>query len=142
MYHAFASVLNLQLVRANSGTPATSRQRMLFHKGEAIRLLNDKISHLETEDIEAVLVGMLTVYPDEEEVVKASMHTPNLFVSHMPWANNSTIYAGVDPQSLCRAIEWLVKRAGGLLNLKIQAMPKATSKYGSSVYSDSLSALC
>lgn len=42
---------------------------MLYHKGEAIRLLNDKFSNLESEDIEAVLVGMLVVFPEEEEVV-------------------------------------------------------------------------
>lgn len=66
VYHAFASVLNLQLTISGSERSALSRKRMLFHKGEAIRMLNDKFAHLETADVEAILVGMLTVYPDEE----------------------------------------------------------------------------
>lgn len=122
--------MNLQLVFANNNAPAIPRRRMLLHKGEAIRLLNDKISHLKTEDIEPVLVGMLTAYPDEEAVVKASAYEPNLFVPHMPWSNNNSTYAGPDPQELYRAVKWLVERAGGLLNLKLQALPKAMGQYG------------
>ena len=104
---------------------------MLFHKGEAIRLLNDKFSNLKTEDIEAVLIGMLVVFPEEEEVTKASAHARHLLVAHMPWSNNSSIYAGNEPKSLARAIKHLVEKAGGLLNLKVLTFPKTISKYDS-----------
>ena len=136
VYHAFVSVFNLQLAVSNAEALTLARQRMLFHRGEAIRLLNDRLRHLRTEDIGAVLVGMLTVHPDETEVNKASTYEPNLFVSHMPWNNNSPIYAGSDPENLCRAISHLVERAGGIKNLKVPSLPKAISKYSYSVYSD------
>ena len=128
VYHAFSFSMNLQLVFANNSTSVTPRRRMLFHKGEAIRLLNEKISHLETEDIETVLIGMLTAYPDEDAVLKASAYEPSLFVPHIPWSDNNTTFAGPDTQSLYRAVKWLVERAGGLMNLKLRALPKAMGK--------------
>ena len=128
VYHAFASQLNLQRVLANNSALVSSRRRMLLHKGEAIRLLNDKFSNLKNEDIEAILIGMLVVFPEEEEVVKASAHARHLLVAHMPWSNNSSIYAGNDPKSLARAIAHLVDKAGGLLSLKVLAFPKTISK--------------
>ena len=127
VYHAIASLLNLELLSAGTGSAAT-RKRMLLHKGEAVAALNRKLSNLKADDIETALIGMVTLYPDEEEVVRASALGPSLFVSHMPWVNNTTIYAGVDPKGLHHAVESLVARAGGLLNLKLQAFPKTMSK--------------
>lgn len=73
------------------------------------------------------MLTLLSIYLQ----VKASVNVTNLLVAHMPWSNNRSIYAGSDPGSLAHAIKHLVERAGGLKNLKIQAMPKTIAKYGS-----------
>lgn len=70
---------------ADTYSARVKRQRLLFHKNEAIRLLNEKLSKLTYDDIEPVMLGMFTIYPEDEEVRKAVGRGKTAFVPHMPW---------------------------------------------------------
>ena len=53
--------------------------------------------HMTNDDIEVIILGIFTVYPNDEEVRKARRQSISWFVPHMPWADNNNLYIGGDP---------------------------------------------
>lgn len=85
VFHGFSAVCNLHLAMVDTYSARVKRQRMLIHKTEAIRLVNEKLSDLTHEDIEPVMLGMFTLYPEDEKIQKAAGRGKTAFVPHLPW---------------------------------------------------------
>lgn len=129
VFHGFSSVCNLHLALQDNSGAAEQKQQMLKHRSVVIRLLNERMNNLQNDDIETIMLGIFTMYPEDDEIRQASQARVSLFVPHMPWADDLNIYVGGDPETHRRAIKWLVNRAGGIDRLKLPGLGKATATY-------------
>ncbi|KAK5724184.1 hypothetical protein LTR17_013566 [Elasticomyces elasticus] len=110
----------------------TGSATILAHKGEAIRLLNESLCHLDSADMELLLFAVTCLWRNEPQLELDQLLPDRymLFSPHMPKVNGINVYGRgkVDQTNSVhrRGMASLIERAD-ILNLKCTGMAKAVA---------------
>lgn len=128
IYHAFSAVFNMQQMFLHHGTSPIHKRRMLEHRGLASRAINTdlaRVSKLQACDLEAVILGIMALYPNDEEIERLTQRSKNFFTPHLPWADCLDMYSGGQTQAVRSAVAALVEKAGGVMELRLPGLSSA-----------------
>ena len=117
--------------RMRGSITKTRSAEIIYHKGEAIRLLNLSISDLRSVDYAALLMAITSLMRNEPDIDQLQPDPMLLFRPHLPNVYNLSVYGrgkgtqthGVHHQAVYR----LIDAAGGLRAFSGLGVAKATA---------------